>query len=136
MYFDKPALDVTEVGSTNRKCPPSMDRAADTAALFRCSDELEYQDRGGNELAGCRYGLEIHPRRHSGKVESLQARAPTNAHKCRCRDRADTWLQPQSQWQTDKEVTKPDRSPEGATLLYFLDLESFLTWFCVPFISL
>lgn len=78
---------MTEVGPANRKCPPSMDQAADMAAVIRCSDELEYQDRGGKELAGCRYGLETHPRRQSGKVESPQARTPTYAHKSRCRDR-------------------------------------------------
>lgn len=58
MCIDTPAPDVTQIVSTNWKCPPSENRAADMAAVSRCSDEPEYQDHGGKELTGCRYGLE------------------------------------------------------------------------------
>lgn len=56
--FDTPSLDVTEVGPTSRKCPPGKARAADMATVSSWSDQLEHQDHGGNDLAGCREGLE------------------------------------------------------------------------------
>lgn len=100
-------------------CRVQLERSAGTPGPWR--------ERARRLLVG---SGDRHPKRQSGNVESLRVCAPTRAHKCRRTDMADTSSQPQNQWQRDAEVSKQDRSPQGATLSHILDSESLNKFLC------